>query len=202
MTSKLNASSIAPGLKVHVVPNSGSVAVLASCVAAGTLLDVADWQNPVPGVSLPRDKRNLVAVQVDEVFAAGLIVPRYKKDGELVTLGTLQELCDGNSVSVLLPLTMVAPFIAARRVYERRPDQRSPRQQARARETPTPETEDEWMASEAVQLDDNGIVDVETITREFDAEPHAYCHELGAIPEEFTEQFSSVLGDAFHYMDR
>lgn len=120
MTVKLLPQAAVPGVRVHVLPQTGSMAVLASCAAAGTIVSGDRWNNRLPDSS-PRSltstpQRRRAIVRISSLYATGLNVPSLRRDGAAVTLGDLQEQSADDDFTVMLPISMLAPFVATRKL--------------------------------------------------------------------------------------
>ena len=124
MTETLTPEDAVAGTRVHILP-AGSGSGLAQCIATGRIVDGSRWDCPVPNA---KPKTLTVTplrrlVEIEEVYAPGHVVPRVKRGGQNVALGDLQALSPARPFRVVLPLTMVAPFLQSRRTAPPQPVQ-------------------------------------------------------------------------------
>ncbi len=226
LTSRLSTISDATvGMSVDVVPSHGCVSILATRAAIGKVTDVTDWACTLPGCkpqTIKTNKKN-VCVTITEVTAPSLIVPRLKMNGKKVCLADFGEA----PFQVVLPLTMLKHHVESLAVRitptaiintdanmvdspavlidadEDENEYDEVRYDIEGRpidyDDDDPERETSFNADEAATR----ITNVTVINHELTLEESSLVNEmLGDSPESINDKFSSVLGDAFHFMDR
>ena len=89
LTKQLTQAKVVPGLKVDLVPATGSVnvAALATRSATGSIVNETECESPLgvtPRVAIAGN--GCVVIELDEIHSSGLILPHYKHESKDATL--------------------------------------------------------------------------------------------------------------------
>jgi hypothetical protein len=239
LSVRLTAQTATSGTIASIVQASGSLVVLGTRVGVGTIkASTNPWNNPIEG-GTPRTIGCTAAnrvVWITSVLAPACKIPGMQRNGKPMTLGDMGV----PPFSLILPLTMLAPFSEARGGLENNTAPISAVVDVAAASGRVVSNRAlEQAAIAAVQAAALAVASEETATNEaglgsdFNAGPDdengfdelelneedvammraneaavsrgrdALTHEMFfPMPVNIVDKFSSVIGDAFHHMDR
>ena len=80
LAKHMSSAEAVSGVKADIVPSRGSVAVMATRVAAGTILSPRVWENPLDGKRLKVTKTRRL-LKVTEVYAGSILQSSWVEEG-------------------------------------------------------------------------------------------------------------------------
>ena len=224
LAARLTTTTATVGLAIDLVPPHGTVAIMSTRAAIGSIGGAAaggGWEPPQGMVLKRRKGLEMRLMHVTEVLAPHLILPGLKKDGgrAAVCLGDF----GAAPFSVLVPLTMLGCHADRRTMPGIGSPPSSPavnRQSGASVAAATPVVAGTPATVDGDDDNDVGMVGPMGESNDEDDPPTASeieelraaeaaavagglnCTHLDPAPLPVTDTFSSVLGDAFHFMDR
>jgi hypothetical protein len=192
------------GLHIDVVPSSGDVALMATRAAIGRV--VADQYWTTPGNQAKKITRTQVMVEIQQVLAPALRIPRLKENGVKISLGHFPE----TPFKIALPRRMVKPHVESPSVRTYAPS--NPQGDAAA-DCEVEEDDDLQAIPDAEDPDFSTEMAARSINLTMQALaagalrqdvplPFASEIKLDPPPSQIDDQASSVLGCGFHNTDR
>lgn len=213
VAARLGAAAAVPGVDADLVPTHGSVAVLASRVAAGSLLASpprAEWISPFAGGQKVKVTKTRRLLQVTTVLAPSYIIKGITHDDG----GSNVRLADFGPppFTVVVPLTALAPHapLSEARVWVDPDEVMEEDEPADAAGETGGEPAEQQIDREADEALEEGWEPTEqdvALLRAAAADgppqplPPA-ASKLDAPPDQIVNRFSSITGDAFHFQDR
>ena len=213
LSARLSAEQAVPTSLADLVPRHGSVAVMATRAAALRIIEPSaqGWTSPFDDRKRLKITKTRRLVEVTAVYAPSFVVPSVKCTGRDACLGDF----GAPPFQMVVPLTMLAPHVAC----EHAPvwSQPSPPAPTSAPSPPSshmPSAADD--VANGIDADaDAALEDWEPSTDEIDllrataasmassaSDSGSQSSALDPPPAAIADRYSSVTGDAFHFMDR